>query len=165
MAQLIAPSFGNGSDGVLTISSNTTDTPIDSSCSGTSGSTSLSATNASFAAGQLIMIHQSRGTGVGNWELNKIASYATGTITTVLALANTYTDSGSSQAQVLVVMQYSGITINSGYTLTAKAWTGDVGGILALACSGKITVTGTITASQKGYIGGNPAGGQNTTGK
>ena len=59
--------FGDGSDGNLTISTNTTDTPIDSSCSGTSGTKSLSATNTSFTAGQIILIHQTRGTGVGAW--------------------------------------------------------------------------------------------------
>jgi len=42
--------FGNGSDGALSISADTTDAPIDSACTGTSGSTTLSATNASFAA-------------------------------------------------------------------------------------------------------------------
>ena len=140
MSQYLAPVFGTGEDGVLTISSNTTDSPIDSSCSGTSGTTSLSATNASFEAGQLILIHQSRGTGVGQWELNKISSYVAGTITTVLSLSYTYTDSGASQAQVLVVKQYSGITINSGKTLTAKAWDGNIGGILAYFCSGATTI-------------------------
>jgi hypothetical protein len=66
--------YGDGSDGVLTISSNTSEAPTDSSCSGSSGATSLSATNASFAADQIILIHQSRGTGVGQWELNVISS-------------------------------------------------------------------------------------------
>lgn len=155
MAQFLG--FGDGSDGVLTVSTTTTDSPIDSSCSGTSGSTSLTATNASFAAGQKILIHQSRGTGAGNWEVNQISSYSTGTITTVHPLANTYADSGASQAQVLVLKEYTGVNVSS--TLTAKAWDGDVGGILAFMCSGKVDVSGTITASEKGYRGGAKAGG------
>jgi hypothetical protein len=146
--------FGNSSDGDLTISTNTTDAPIDASCSGTSGTTSLSATNASFASGQLILIHQSRGTGAGNWELNRISSYTTGTITTTHNLENTYTDSGASQAQVIVLKQYNNVTINSGVTLTAKAWDGNIGGIVAILAKGTVTVTGTITAKGKGYRGG-----------
>src|SRR5438045_1091315 len=118
MTQLIAPVFGNSSDGTLSVSGSTTDAPIDSACTGTSGTTSLTATNASFAASQRVLIHQTRGTGVGNWELNTIASYVAGTITTVSPLANTY----ASGAQVLVVKQHSGVTISG--TLTAKAWTG-----------------------------------------
>lgn len=154
--------FGSGSDGILTISSNTTESPIDSGCSGTSGTTSLTATNASFDTGQIILIHQSRGTGVGNWELNQIASYTTGTITTVFNLSNTYTDSGASQAQVRVLPQYSQVNIDSSYTYTAKAWDGNVGGILAFLCNGTTTVEGTITAAGKGFRGG--AGGARGSG-
>ena len=65
--------FGNGSDGAATLSG--TDAPVDSSCSGTSATTSLSATNGSFAANQVILIHQTRGSGVGQWEINIIQSY------------------------------------------------------------------------------------------
>ena len=150
MPQLLAPPFSNGSDGLLSISANTTDAPIDSASTATSGTTSISATNASFVAGQLIMIHQTRGTSAGQWELNKISSYVAGTITTVSPLTYTYT----SGAQVLVIEQHSGITIDSGKTLTAKAWNGTVGGIVALMSSGLCDVNGTISANGKGYRGG-----------
>jgi len=93
----------------------------------------------------MILVHQTRGTGVGNWEVNYIASYTAGTITTLLNLANTYTDSGASQAQVLVLKQYSNVNISS--TLTTKAWDGNVGGITAFCCCGSTTITGTISAN------------------
>ena len=48
--------FGDGSDGALTISSDTTDAPIDSACTGTKGATTLSATNTSFASGQKFLL-------------------------------------------------------------------------------------------------------------
>jgi hypothetical protein len=150
MSQFIG--FGDGSDGVLAVSSPTTDAPIDSSCSGAATSISLSATNASFADGKKILIHQSRGTGVGNWEINQILSYVAGTITTTIPLVNTYTDSGASQAQVLVIKEYTSVDITS--TLTAKAWNGNVGGILCILCNGAITNSGIITAKAKGYSGG-----------
>jgi len=139
--------FGDGGDGALTISSNTTEAPIDSSCSGTSGAYTLSATNASFAADQIILIHQSRGTGAGTWQRNKIVSYVAGTITLEDALNATYTDSGASQAQVRVLKEYTDVTVNTGITYTAKAWDGNVGGILAFIASGTVTATGTITAN------------------
>lgn len=141
--------FGDGSAGNGSINTST-DAPIDSACSGTTGTTSLTATNASFASGQLVLIHQTRGTGAGNWELNRIASYTAGTITLSHLLQNTYTNSGASVAQVLVMKQYNNLTINSGQTLTAKAWNGTVGGIIAYFVKGTVTINGTISA-----LGGN----------
>ena len=135
--------FGNGSDGALTISADTTDTPIDSACTGTVATTTLTATNASFAAGQVILIHQSQGTGAGTYQRNKIISYTAGTITLDQALNATYTTG----AQVLVLKQYTNVTVNSGKTWTVKAWNGTTGGILAFLANGTVTVNGTITAS------------------
>lgn len=142
--------FGDGSDSTLTISSDTTEAPIDSACTGTSAATSLSATNASFTAGQVILIHQSRGTGAGTWQRNKISGYTAGTITLENALNASYTTG----AQVRVLKQYSAVTIDSAKTYTAKAWDGSVGGILAFLCSGTITGTGSMSASAKGFRGG-----------
>jgi hypothetical protein len=146
--------FGDGSDGILDISVDTTEAPIDASCSGTSGSRSLSATNTSFAAGQKIFIWEVRGTGVGAWELNTIESYVAGTITCVHPLDNTYTDSGASQAQVRVVPQYSSVNVQAGKTYSAKAWDGNVGGALVFMCSGNMTIPGTLSVGGKGYKGG-----------
>jgi len=146
--------YGNGSDGALSISENTTESPIDSSCSGAVDGKSLSATNASFVAGQIILIHQSRGTGAGQWELNVIDSYTAGTITTKYNLAYTYTDSGSSQAQVRVLKQYSSVTVDDAYTYASKAWDRNVGGILAFMCNGTTTITGTVNVKLRGYRAG-----------
>lgn len=152
--------FGGGGDGALTISVNTTDAPIDSACTGTSGALTLSATNASFAANQIILIHQTQGSGAGTWMRNQIQSYTAGTITLVNPLNAAYV----SGAQVLVLKQYTNITINAGVTWTAKAWNGTVGGILAYLCNGTFSVaaTGAITASQKGFRAG--TGGLNASG-
>jgi hypothetical protein len=151
--------FGDGRDGAWTVSSNTTFSPIDSSCYGTVNSNTLSATNVAFAAGQKIFIHQSRGTGVGQWEINQISSYTAGTITTNTPLKFTYTDSGASQAQVLVLKQYSSVTINSGVTLFAKPWDGNTGGIVAFLSNGTIQLSGAINVT------GGSGSGTNTTGQ
>ncbi len=138
--------FGSGGDGPATLSG--TDAPIDSACTGTSGTTSLAATNASFAANKLILIHQSYGaSGVGNWEINIIQSYVAGTITTVFNLVNSYVIG----AQVIKLPEYSSVTVSG--TLTGKAWNGSTGGILAFLCSGETTVSGTITVQGKGFRG------------
>jgi hypothetical protein len=141
--------FGDGSDGTLTISSNTTESPIDSACTGTISTTTLSATNASFATGQVIYIHQSQGTGAGTCQRNTISSYTAGTITLGTALNATY----ATGAQVRVMPQYTNVTINSGVTYTAKAWNGTVGGILAFIASGTISVAGSITGTGRGFRG------------
>lgn len=148
MGQFLGFGTGEDGDGVLT----GTHAPIDASCSGTAAGTSLSATNASFAAGQLILIHQTRGANAGRWEFNKIASYVAGTITTLLPLSFTYVDSGNDQAQVIVVPQYRGLTMSG--TFTQKAWNGDVGGISAFMVSGVATLSEQIIAKQKGFLHG-----------
>jgi len=151
--------YGAGSDGAYAPSTGT-DTVIDSACSGTSGTTSLTATNAGFAAGQLILIFQTQGTGVGNWELNKISSYVAGTITTTKVLKNTY----STGAQVLVMPQYSSGSIAGGVTITGKAWNGTVGGIYAKFCTGTFTIAGNLVGTGVGFRGGNGTTSASTNG-
>ena len=153
--------FGDGRDGALTISANTTDSPIDSTCSGASGTYTLSASNAGFAPGQAILIHQTRGVNSGNWMINKITAYSAGTITLSEPLNATY----SSGAQVLVLKQYTNVIVNSGVTWTAKPWNGATGGILAYIANGTTTVTGVINLSGKGFRGGqSPSGGNRLNG-
>lgn len=148
MAQFIpAIGFGNGQDGVVSLTT-ATDAPIDASCTGTSGTNTLSATNASFAAGQVIIIHQTRGSLV--WEINKIRSYVAGTITTSYQLANTYTTG----AQVLVLKQYSRLTIGAGQTITGKSWNGTTGGLLAYMVASPPSITGALTITGCGFRGG-----------
>lgn len=150
--------FGDGSDGAKTVSSNETEAPIDSACTGTSGAFSLSATNVSFASGQVILIHQTQGSGAGTYQRNKIIGYTAGTITLETALNATYTTG----AQVRVMKQYTDVTVNSGITWTAKAWDGTVGGILAFLANGTVTITGSISSSGCGFVGG--AGGKYSLG-
>ena len=140
--------FGDGSDGALTISSNTVEAPIDSTATGTSGTKTLTATNASFAADQKILIIQMQGTNAGTYELNEIESYTAGTITTKNALTISYSTSGANKAQVRVLKQYTNVTVDTGITYAPKRWsvTTGVGGILAFLANGTVTITGTINA-------------------
>lgn len=142
--------FGDGSAGSLTVSLSTTWSPIDAACTGTSTQQTLAATNVSFAAGQVILVHQTQGANAGQWERNKISGYATGTITLDTPLLGTY----AGGAQVLVLPQYTSVTVNSGVVYSAKTWNGTTGGILAFLANGTVTINGTISAVNAGFRGG-----------
>lgn len=153
--------FGTGENGALTISSNTTEVPIDSVCTGTATSYVLSATNATFAVGQAILIHQSQGTNAGQNERNIISGYTAGTITLQTPLLGTYTTG----AQVRILRQYTNVTINSGVTYTAKAWNGTTGGIIGFLLNGTLSCVGNIVADGCGYRGAPGNSTQQQTGK
>lgn len=153
-------SFGNGSDGNLTISSNTTETVIDANFSANAGVTSLTVSNVTgtFAAGQKVLLHQTRGSNAGRYEFREILTVSGSTITLTEPISNTYahstTASVANKAQIRVVKQYNNVTINSGVTWTAKAWDGLKGGILAFYCLGTLTRNGSISATGRGFRGG-----------
>lgn len=137
--------FGNGGDGAVTLAAHS---PVDSACGGTSGTKSLTATNASFSAGKLIKIRQERGTNYGSWEINIIDSYVAGTITTVFNLVNTYSSSGANRAQVMVIPEYSSVRISASFSI--KAWNDTVGGHWCFMVSGQMLVDAGVTVSGKG---------------
>lgn len=148
--------FGDGHDG------NTYAAPANEGCSGTTGTTTLTlAAAGTFANGDLILIHQSRGTGAGGWELNKIVSGG-GTTTLTLAhnLQATYTDSGSNQAQCLELKEYDELALSG--TNTVSAWDGSKGGIMAFFAKKSVGGSGTLALNGgNGSPGssGTPAGG------
>ena len=155
--------FGDGSDGALTISANTTEAPIDSACTGTVDTYALTATNVNFAANQKILIHQTQGVGAGTQQITTIQSYTAGTITTLDKLKITYVTG----AQVRVLKQYTNVTINSTKTWTGKQWNGTVGGIgPAFFANGTFTNNGIVTASDMGFRGNpvSPSNGEGTAG-
>jgi len=142
--------FGDGKDGAY--SSATIPTLVYKSCSGSADSTTLTASTSSpFAVGDILLLHQTRGTGAGQWEINRVSAVGSGSYTMQKALKYTYTDSGASQAQAIKIPRYTNVTVQSG-TWTITDWNGDTGGILAFASNGTVTVTGTISADGKGFV-------------
>ena len=146
--------WGDGHD--LVVPSSGTYGGTNVSCSGASGSRTLTC-GGTFTVGDMIMIHQSRGTGVSQWEVNWVVSDNGATLTLLYPLSYTYTDSGNSQAQVIEVKEYSSGTISG--TFVCNAWDQDKAGIIAFCVSGKLTITGTVNAgngtyTNKGYIQG-----------
>ena len=157
---LTTEQYGNGSNGAYAPSTGT-DAPINFAMTGTAGNaywTTCGGTTG-MVAGQLVLIHQTQGTGAGNWELNKLLNPAVGSL--VYTLINSY----GTGAQILVMPQYSSGNIAGGVTLTAKAWNGTVGGIVGWFCNGTTTVTGSIVNSARGYRGGAGISSGNTSGR
>ena len=95
------------------------------------------------------MIHQTQGTGAGAWEINRVSSIAGSVVTTVGKLINSYTG----KAQAVVMPNYTTLSVPSGTTLTAPAWNGSTGGILALQAGTSVTVAGSVTMAQRGFRG------------
>jgi hypothetical protein len=146
--------FGNGS---VDVTKTTTETASlnNAGCSGASGQKSLTLDIASgFSNGDYVVIHQTRGTGAGTWELNKIAAGAGSTsLTMAYNLINTYTDSGISQAQIVGFIKSKNFSVNNGITVTVPAWDGNKGGIYPVLANGDITITGNILCTGKGFLG------------
>lgn len=136
-----------------------------SSCSGTSGTTVLTvAVPATFTAPQLLLIHQTRGTGAGQWEINYLTSINGSDLNLSTALQYTYSSTGASKAQVFVLHQYSSVNIAGGVTLTVQPWenTNHYGGFMGFVCSGTVTINGVLAApggnAIGGFLGGNDPG-------
>lgn len=67
-------------------------------------------------------------------------------------LVNPYLVAG--KTQIIRVPQYNNMTINAGASVTAPAWNGDYGGVVALSVAGVATINGTIDVDQLGFRGG-----------
>lgn len=156
MAQFIG--FGNGKDGTIPASGGYNGSR--SPCSGSSGSKTLTKNaGAGFTSGDIVIIHQTRGTGAGAWEFNQVDTDSGSTMSLVYNLSNTYTNSGNSVAQVMEVKEWVGGNVTGTYSATG--WDNSSGGIIPILSTGKITVTGSITAAGAGFVGtngGNPGG-------
>lgn len=155
--------FGDGRDGALTISTNTTEDPVDANCTGTIDTNTLTITNAhaSFSAvtsGDRVLIHQSRGANTGVFQIATVQGYNAGVLTLQESLtfspAHSATAGDANKAQVRLLKQHTDVTVNVGITYTAKAWNGLKGGILGWYANGTQTISGTVTATGCGFRGG-----------
>jgi len=127
--------------------------------------------NNNLSAGDLIMIIQMQGASIlsnvqdstwgnitaynncGNYELCEVASVPNNsTINIVCPLVNSYTSAGN--VQIVRIPRYSTLTVNAGGVVTADAWNGQVGGIVAIEVLGATTINGLINADTLGFRGG-----------
>ncbi len=89
---------------------------------------------------------------VGNFEKKRISAIAGNDLTLFGPLGLTYNPATS--LQIVNVPQYANANVTT--TLTAPAWDGTSGGVLALEVSGTLTLNSDIDLSGKGYRGGIP---------
>jgi hypothetical protein len=113
-----------------------------------------------ISVGRLVLLHQTQGSaGVGQYEYARVATVVGSMIGFDRSLTNSYTTSGGNRAQLIVVEEYTSLTMAAGSTLTAPAWNGNTGGILALDIQGAVTIpaTATITMNGRGFRGSSHA--------
>jgi hypothetical protein len=130
---------------------------------------SLSSTPAAgcLASNDEILIMNVQGTSgdnanAGKYEFGVVTGVNGATINVSQGLTNAY--NGTTQKiMVQRVPNYTNVTINSSITLTANAWNGTKGGVIAFRANGTTTNNGTISANALGYRAGNTYNG-NTPG-
>ncbi|GAB4129850.1 MAG: hypothetical protein Fur0027_15150 [Raineya sp.] len=89
--------------------------------------------------------------GAGNYEFVYVTQVVGNTISLSCPLRNSYTTTG--KTQVVRVPQYQNLTISAGSTVTAPAWNGIRGGIVAIYAE-NLQHNGTIDVSALGFRGG-----------
>lgn len=105
----------------------------------------------------------------GGFEYVQVTAAAGNNITFTPPLTNAYQQDVAAQPrrtyQVVRVPQYSSMTVAGGSPLTALAWTGVVGGVLAVDVAGRTTFSGSgvhMDASRRGFRGGAQGVGANS---
>ena len=113
--------------------------------SASSGQNNLLVVNGSgFIAGQEILIFQVKGTGAGSYEFAQILNVNGNTINLQGSLAKSYYVDASSRAQVIQVLHYDNITVDSGEILTAHNWDGNTGGVMIIRSLGSTIIRGSV---------------------
>ena len=159
--------FGNGKDGAPPSSLDTNNGMGWGTFTGTATQTSGSYTDVyagwRIVKGDVVLIHQSQGTGAGQWEIN-VATVGFGSlpahsVTFAYPLAYTY----GAGCQIIRVPQYTGGTMSSALT-PVISWNGGYGGIIALMCNGDLTISGSLSIVGTAGTAGNSNGGGATGG-
>jgi hypothetical protein len=179
-----------GKDGDVTISADTVVNvyaPLAGTVNPVAGDKTLTVTDATFLSavtkGDLLLIVQMAGAttdttntasygtilaplnlgGAGLYEFIGVEGKSGTQVTLACGLKNGYSLAG--KTQVIRVPQYANLTINSGFTITALAWNGTVGGVVAVHAENTLQLDGSIDVSGKGFRGGAAHDSTNTTGQ
>ncbi|MEL6486200.1 MAG: hypothetical protein AAFQ13_03530 [Pseudomonadota bacterium] len=129
----------------------------------------------SLEAGDLIMVYEAQGANIrgsdnarygevrnlnsaGRYEFHTVKQITGNTIIlhdfggACSGLTFSYTTAG--KAQVIRVPQFRNLTVSGGSRIVARAWDGQVGGIVAMTVENTLVVSGAIDASGQGFRGG-----------
>lgn len=167
--------LGSGKDGALV--ANASEQVVNAyaavTAAAAAGATSITvAATDDFAVGDVVLVMQVHGNelmskmddpptaldlsvvNAGQYDLVKVTAKNATQLTVSPALKSAY---GATGAQAVRVPQYTTVGVPDGTSLTAKAWDGTTGGVLAFLATGTITMagTGTAHANAKGFRGGN----------
>ncbi|MBV2167065.1 MAG: hypothetical protein KUL82_00045 [Bdellovibrio sp.] len=142
--------YGDGSDGVLTISGipngpanpyqiNTTSTYLTADAAANATSVTVSSA-AGFAVGQEILIIQMVGADAGKYQFRTLTGVSGSVLSFSGGLSSAF--ASSNKVQVVRVMKYSNVTINSGGFLTVPSYSSatGTGGVLVMKVSGTLTI-------------------------
>jgi MYXO-CTERM domain-containing protein len=88
----------------------------------------------------------------GRYEFIGVESKSGSAITLACGLKNGYSRTG--KTQVIRVPQYTTLTIGSGRSITARAWDGVTGGVVAVHAETTLQLDGSVDVSAKGFRGG-----------
>jgi uncharacterized repeat protein (TIGR01451 family) len=88
----------------------------------------------------------------GRYEIMEVQSVTATTITFTCALRNSYSVGG--RTQIVRIPRLSSLTVNSGASITASAWNGASGGIVAVEVQNNTIINGTINVNGLGFRGG-----------
>jgi hypothetical protein len=92
----------------------------------------------------------------GRYEFVGVEGVAGGVITLACGLKNGYSRAG--KTQVIRVPQYTTLTVGAGNSITAPAWDGVTGGVVAVHADTTLQLNGSIDVSAKGFRGGSTVG-------
>ncbi|RTQ50822.1 T9SS type A sorting domain-containing protein [Hymenobacter gummosus] len=89
----------------------------------------------------------------GRYEVAQVLSVS-GSNTINLSCGLKYNYSAAGRTQVVRLARYSSLTVNSGASITAQAWNGTTGGVMAATVSGNTVLNGSINVNALGFRGG-----------
>ncbi len=119
--------------------------------------TGIDAAESTVASGnqQSAILGAYEGGAVGRWELARVQSVVSSTLTLTAPLVNAWK---RDVTQVVKVPEYTTVSVPGATSLAAEPWqavgSGYAGGILVFLATGAVTVTGAIHADGAGFRGG-----------
>ncbi|MBM7113239.1 adventurous gliding motility protein AgmC [Archangium primigenium] len=135
-----------------------------------------------FADGDLVLVYQATGlvpapesgkedpidltgSAAGRWELARLKSVSPAAAPTRLELAAPLVNAfAANVTQVIRVPEYTSVSIPAGRSLTASAWNGSTGGVVAFLAQNEVNNQGTITVDSQGFRGGQFSAGDGARG-
>jgi Cys-rich repeat protein len=112
-------------------------------------------TMGTFVPGQRVILHQTQSPGAdaGRYEFNRVTAVSGQMVQLETPLAGAFTTDATRRAQIVVVQEYAALTVAATGSLTAPAWNGQIGGILAVEVAGDASILGSINMDGRGFRG------------